>query len=298
MARRLVAGGRTPLRWDLLFAITATTVLAIFFVLELRQMISEYEAVPGSFGRDFTMYIDRVNSWLAGQGFYLDRQLHGPYHWQVGDALYPPSVILLVAPFLVLPAVLFWAIPIATVLWVVFHHRPKAWAWPLIVFCAVWPFTVNSIGAGNPVMWVSMFVALGTVYGWPSVFVFLKPSLAPFAFIGANHRSWWVAAALFALASLVFLPLWIQYVAVIRDSGLTWDYSAHDICICLIGVMAWIGRTKPGDRPAEVAPAPHMFARLGPSWRRPARLRPAWRRPTWRRPDERPDAAGDAGLGV
>src|SRR5262245_53344897 len=75
------------LRWGLLFGILATTVLVVFFLLELRQMVSEYEAVPGSFGRDFAIYLERVQSWFDGNGLYLDRQLHGPYTVAVGDAL-------------------------------------------------------------------------------------------------------------------------------------------------------------------------------------------------------------------
>jgi hypothetical protein len=249
-------------------ALCASVIVVMFLVIEIPPIARDFAAHPGSVGGDFTLYLDRTRAFLAGQGFYLERQLHGSYQWAVGDALYPPTAMLLFAPFLVLPAILWWALPIAIVGWVVWHHRPRPWAWPLILLCVAWPFTVTSVGFGNPVMWVSAFAALGTVYGWAAVLVLLKPSLAPFALIGIRTRRWWIALAIFGLVSLAFLPLWIEYVAVLRDGHLSIDYSLHDIPITMIGVVAWIAKSAPALDPEVVIGVQRVVARL------PDRLQP------------------------
>ena len=41
------------------------------------------EAPPGM---DYGFYVERTQSWLSGDGFYRDRQLHGPYEEGVLDA--------------------------------------------------------------------------------------------------------------------------------------------------------------------------------------------------------------------
>jgi len=117
-------------------------------------------------------------------------------------------------PFLVLPTFVWYVVPPLVIGWVIWHHRPAPWSWPLLALCLAWPFTVNTVLYGNPTPWIAMCVALGTVYGWPAVGVLLKPSLAPFALVGVRRPSWWIALTIGAALSLPLLPLWIQYLAV------------------------------------------------------------------------------------
>jgi len=231
-----------------LAAIGATTVVVVFLVLEVPMIWSGFAADPAAIGGDFHLYVDRTRSFLAGDGFYLPRQLAGPYFWAVGDAFYPPTAILLFAPFLVLPAVFWWAIPVAIVVGVIAWHRPALWSWPLLVACIAWPFTVSSFLFGNPAIWIAALVALGTVLPVAGPFVLLKPSLAPFALAplalaGTRSRGWWIGSAVLALVSVAFLPLWIEWIQVITDAHLPIDYSFHDMPICLIGIVAAMGGT-------------------------------------------------------
>lgn len=216
----------------------------LFSALFLAQWATWMLGDPANiWGGDFLIYRDAAERWLAGGGYYLDRQLHGPYEIQHGDVLYPPTVIPFLVPFLWLPAILWWAIPIGIVAAVVGWHRPHPLAWAGIAACVWFPLTGVKLIYGNPGMWIAAAVALGTVWRWPAAFVLLKPTLAPFALIGINRRSWWITLAGLAAVSLVFLPLWTDAIRVLVDARgeRGWLYSAIEIPMVAIPIIAWIG---------------------------------------------------------
>jgi hypothetical protein len=216
---------------------------ALFFGLFLAQWI-QFLAGGGTanIGVDYTLYMDATRSWLAGTGFYLPEQLAGPYEIVHGVVLYPPTALLLLVPFTVLPAFLWWAIPVAVVAGMVLWHWPAAWAWLAIAVCLWLPITGVRLLHGNPGIWITMVVALGTRFAWPSVFVLLKFTLAPFALVGIRRRSWWIALGLLGAASLLFLPMWADYVTVIRNgSGAGVLYSLTEVPMVAIPVIAWLG---------------------------------------------------------
>jgi len=99
-------------------------------------------------------------------------------------------------------------------------------------------------------------VALGTVIGWPSVLVLLKPTLAPFSLIGIRTRGWWVAAVALGVVSLAMLPGWFDYLTVMRNfEGGSLMYSLDQYPLMVIPVIAWAARNprQPGgNRPAGV----------------------------------------------
>jgi hypothetical protein len=198
---------------------------------------------PNVWGGDLLVYTDATERWLSGGSYYLDRQLHGPYQIVHGDVLYPPTLIPLFLPFLWLPAVLWWVIPLGTVAVVVAWHRPHALAWAGIAACVWFPVTGTKLVYGNPSMWVAAAIALGTVWRWPAALVLLKPTLAPFALIGIHRRSWWVTVAAMVAVSLLFLPLWSDAVRVLVDSrnprGLL--YSLAEVPMVAVPVVAWVG---------------------------------------------------------
>ena len=99
----------------------------------------------------------------------------------------------LFVPFTFLPPILWWAVPIGVVAWVVWRLAPGPLAWPVMALCLVWPPTQVKLITGNPVVWSVAALALACLNYWPSVLVLIKPSLFPFALFGATHRSWWVA---------------------------------------------------------------------------------------------------------
>lgn len=197
----------------------------------------------GRVGADLSLYVNATRGALDGSSFYPAHQLAGPYLIADGDILYPPTAIPLFVPFLVLPAVLFWLVPLGIVGTVILRYRPAPWTWPIMALCLAYPPTMIKLIHGNPFMWVAAAVALGTVYGWPAVFAMLKPTLAPFALIGIRSRHWWIAAFGLALVSLPFAGLWVQYLTVTLDSrnpaGLL--YSLTDVPLLLVPIVAWLG---------------------------------------------------------
>lgn len=205
-------------------------------------------AAGGQPGGDFVMYRDAAARWLAGRPFYQPWQLGGPYDvWaRYGAVLYPPPILLLLVPFTVLPGLLWHALPVAIVAGVITWHRPHPSVWPFLAMGLAWPSTMQMIAHGNPVIWAWTALALGTFWGWPAVAVLLKPTLAPFALFGVRRRSWWIALGAAALVSLLFLPMWGDWATAVIDSrGTGILYSAKEIPMMLLPVVAWLGRSTP-----------------------------------------------------
>ena len=212
---------------------------------QVAQRWPEVDAA-GLPGRDYTLYVQAASRWLGGGDFYLASQLGGPYDIQGagGAILYPPSILILLVPFIVLPAVLWWAIPLAVIGWAIWVHRPTAMTWPVLALLLWWPTTNLKLLGGNPTtLWFTAILALATIRPAASALFVLKPTLIPFAFLGARRRGWWLALGATVALSLPFIGLWAQYVSVLLDardpSGLL--YSLHDVPTMLIPMVVWIG---------------------------------------------------------
>jgi hypothetical protein len=99
---------------------------------------------------------------------------------------------------------------------------------------------------GNTSIWIVAAGFAGAVYGWPSVFVLLKPSLAPFALFGVRQRSWWIALALIVIASLPFGLLWVDWVKATiiypTDGGIL--YSLGYVPAMCAPTVAWLGSSR------------------------------------------------------
>ncbi len=189
-------------------------------------------------GIDYTLYMDATRRWLDGGAFFQPYQLAGPYPIQMGDVLYPPYTLYLFIPFTILPAALWWAIPLGITALVLWRLRPAPVAWPFIALCCFWPPFVARIVAGNPVMWAMAAVALGFLVRWAFVGALIKPSLFPFALIGIRDRAWWVALAVVAIASVPFGALWVDWVRAVTNSSGGLFYSLQDVPILLLPVIA------------------------------------------------------------
>ena len=199
------------------------------------------------FAVDYRLYMDATARWLAGGPFYEPYQLLGPYAVTPGDILYPPTALPLFVLFTVLPAVLWWAVPIAATAVIVVRHRPSAVAIAAIALCLWFPATNVKLLTGNPVMWAVLAVAGGTVWAWPGVLVLIKPSLFPFALIDVRRRSWWAALGLYGLLALAFAPMmrdWLVTVVNAQNPG-GLLYSVQEIPMMAIPVFAWLGRRRP-----------------------------------------------------
>jgi hypothetical protein len=198
------------------------TALALLFtagmLLELWAILPHVKV-----GIDYTLYMERTTSWLAGDGFYLPRQLTGqPYPIAHGDATYPPIALWLFVPFVVLPpapsAVLWWTVPIAIILTALVRLRPAPWTWPILAWTASEPHILFDWSGGNPAMWAFAFLAAGLVLRWPAPFGALKLTLGPFALYGLWRRAWWVGAAGAVLLALPFGGMWLDFATALGNA--------------------------------------------------------------------------------
>lgn len=198
---------------------------------------------PRSIGYDYAFYRDVGARWLADGTYYLPYQTAGPYSFTTMlDVLYPPTGLFLFVPFAVLPAVLWWLIPAAITGYVIWSCRPNVWTVALILLLLAWPKATNSIVYGNTDIWMMATVAGGLRWGWPALFLLIKPTLAIFALVGIRHRSWWVGLAVLVVVSLLQLPLWLDYVVAMRNLAIHADYSLVSIPMLLIPIVAWVRR--------------------------------------------------------
>lgn len=199
-----------------------------------------------SFGLDYRWHMEAAQRLLDTGTPYLPFELAGPFVIGEGAILYPPTAFLLFIPFLWLPAILWWVIPIAILVYGLWWQRPPLWAWVVIVAMLALEKSLNVYVFGNPSMWIVAAIAAGTVWRWPYVFVFAKPTFAPIALLGIRRRSWWVTGVILGVASLVFLPVWFDWFTVVRNSDVSLLYNLPTLPLMLAPLVAWVtGRMRP-----------------------------------------------------
>jgi hypothetical protein len=200
----------------------------------------------GELGRDFDTYVRVAQHWIGTGSLYYPHQLAGPYP-NTGDVnLYPPPTVLLFMPFLVLPAVLWWIVPLGVTAWLVFDDRPAWWSWPILAVAFV-PLDFHAgIAMGNTTMWAVAAIALATRRPAAAVLLGLKPSFLPIALLYAVHRQWWRAALMMGAVALVFLPYWPAWwtaVGNIEGHNLL-TYSLGSVPLLLVPIVAHLARTR------------------------------------------------------
>jgi 4-amino-4-deoxy-L-arabinose transferase-like glycosyltransferase len=95
-------------------------------------------------------------------------------------------------------------------------------------------------------------VALAALYRWPAALVLVKPSLAPFALLGARDRRWWAALAVLAALAVPFAAMWADWARAVADArGAGLLYAAQEVPMIAIGVIAWAARTDIGNDDGE-----------------------------------------------
>jgi len=227
-------------------------------------------AAPGDIGVDFRFYRDLAARWVADGTYFQPYQLEGPYvSTTLVDTFYPPIALLLFVPFLILPAILWWLIPIAVLLYVIAGWRPNLWAVAVMIVLMMW---VRAFGAylwGNTDMWLVAAVAAGLRWGWPAALIAIKPSVLPFMLIGVRRRSFWIAIAALVLVSIPMWELWGDWVIAIRNMDQRPDYSLGSITLYLVPIVAWLGRRRALGEPMLTSQASPPSLRL-PALRRPA----------------------------
>lgn len=214
--------------------------------LQLVQIISGQQAI----GTDLHYYRFVADRWLSTGLYYTPDQLAGPYvvRTQV-DNLYPPHALYLFVPFLFLPDLLWWVLPLAIVAYVIVWCRPHTWAWPLILLILAFPKTPAQILFGNTDMWTTAFIAGGVRWSWPAVLISIKPSLGFFGILGVRDRSWWIALLLLVIVALPFASYWQQYPTITRNSSAQFLYSFGNLPFFLVPIVAWVASSRRGEVP-------------------------------------------------
>jgi hypothetical protein len=236
-----------------LLSIGLTGLFLVFAALEASIVLPPASANGVTLGMDFAIYQERAASWLAGDGFYHAYQLNGPY--VVGEgappALYPPPLLYVLVPSLVLPAVVWWVVPIGIIVASLWRMRPPIWTWPILAAVLCYPRTWIVLVYGNPSLWALAALAAGLVWTWPLAMVPIKPTLAPFALLGIRSRVFWVGVAIAVAASIPFGAMWIDYVTAMSNArnGLGLEYLVGELPIALALVIASLGRRWPTVRP-------------------------------------------------
>ena len=114
-----------------------------------------------------------------------------------------------------------------------------------MLFLLVSPRAHRAFLWGNTDMWMAAGVAAGLRWGWPALVLTLKPSLVFFALVGGSRRSFWLAALVMVAFVVLTLPMWIDYLTVIRNTRLPLDYSLRSIPLLLLPLVAWLGMARP-----------------------------------------------------
>lgn len=240
-----------PVAWTRAAAICFTFALFGLAVLEAALILPIALSHDYTVGLDFSTYRIQADAWLDGEGFYRPRQLVGPYAITQGDSLYPPTLLLLVLPFRVLPLALWWIVPLGVIGFAIYRRRPAWWAWPLLALALAWPKTGMMLLYGNPALWGLAAIAAGAVWGWPYAFAVVKPVLAPFALLGIRHREWWVAMTCAVVLAIPFGTMWLDYARVLLNarSGDSF-YLVGDLVPAVLIAVALSRRAAP-PVPAE-----------------------------------------------
>ena len=230
-------------RWRRPIAVGLTVAFIAIGVAILAFGLSE---VGGRIiGLDIGHYLDGTRRWLETGSPYLPNEVAGPFEIDPLTFLHPPIALLLFLPFLVLPTVLFWLIPIGVVVWAVVDWRPADWTWPVMAALLAFSRFHIPLIVGNTDLWVWAAIALGLRLAWPALLIVIKPSLFPFMLIGIRHRSWWIGVAVVALFAIPFGSLWFDWVAVIRNAPKDVTYSLANVPWLIVPIIAWAARTRP-----------------------------------------------------
>jgi hypothetical protein len=227
-------------RWARPLALAVTAVaIAVALLVEVPLLV---QVIGPKLGDDFRFYREIGERWVTGGPVYLPHQLAGPYEVTLQvDNLYPPFALLLFVPFVWLPSVLWWAIPIGLVGYAIWSWKPAWWAIPIIALLLAWPKTLSSVLWGNFDMWMMAFVAAGLCWRWPAVFLAFKPSLALFGLIGVRDWRFWAVGIGLVVVSL---PLLFEYVTAMRNVSIPLDYSLGSVPMLLLPIVAWLGRRR------------------------------------------------------
>jgi hypothetical protein len=237
--------------------VASLVLTGLFLLVAAAIAATRFQAFEarGLVGVDRELIAELGRRWVVDGTMYLPYQfVPYAYDYAAGTTdiarmpgLYPP----IAGPFLWLgghlPAVLWWAIPLAVIIHCVARWRPAIWSLPLLAVLLAFPNTPSAIIAGNTTMWIAAGVSAGLMWRWPILITLLKPTFAPLILLHIRSRVVLGGLLVAGLASLLALPDWLRYFEVLRQSNVSLNYSVENLPILAIPVVAWVAGT-PGAR--------------------------------------------------
>jgi hypothetical protein len=212
-------------------------------------------------GLDFGHYVAATRRWLETGSPYLPLELAGPFQYSDLTFIHPPIALVLFAPFLVLPALLFWILPIAGTLAVILSWRPSRWTWPVMALLLNWPHFAGALIVGNSNLWACFFIA-----GLPGLFGRREGRVT---LVRDRARSAAIVTIAMIVAAALLGGLWVEWLIVLDNSPGDLSYSIAAVPWISVPIVAWLGRTRPAEyaQPATtpVAPSVAMTHSLGQS---------------------------------
>lgn len=255
--RRSPLRGRAHLRIARLLAAAEIELAVVLSGLALWNLAAAARGGMSAFiGLDFDHYIAAARRWIEVGTPYLPHEVAGRFEFSDLTFLHPPIALALFTPFLVLPPILFWLLPVLGTTAIVATWQPARWTWPIMALQLNWPRLGGAVIVGNTDLWVAFFIAAGLRFGWPVLLLVVKPSIAPFAIVdfvallradAVPVRRWREIAAAAAILVLVAVPfgrLWLDWLAVVRHSPADPLYSIAAVPWLTIPVVAWMGRRR------------------------------------------------------
>ena len=238
-----VRGSPGVMRWGRPVAIGLSILFVAFAALRLYATATlTYE---GLLGYDYGHYLDATRRWIDIGTPYLPSEVAAPFDYAPLTFLHPPTSLPFFAIFLPLPAILWWAIPLAIVAISVAAYRPAAWTWPVMAASLAFPGFAAVMVVGNTDMWAWAAFALAIRWGWPAaLLVAVKPSLAVLGLVGITRRSTWIVGLLVVVVAMFFGDLWWQWGMVVINSPGNLDYSRQNLPWLIMPAIAWAGRAS------------------------------------------------------
>jgi hypothetical protein len=203
-SQRLLSRG-LPLQSHRIAVRVAAGVLLLAIGYELFYSITNPLGVVHSWGADYSVYMETTRRWLSGGDFYR------PF-----TVFYPPIALLVLIPMSYLPAALWWAIPVATIAYVVARQCRSDWQ-RVALLAALADFALVPLASGNGSLWIAAAIAAGNRWAWPAALIALKPNLAPWMLVGVRRRSFWIVLGALALVSLLLLPMWVGWFQALQE---------------------------------------------------------------------------------
>jgi hypothetical protein len=262
---------RASIHWIKRPALIAAVLSLFAWAVIQLVAIHQGASLRGEIGYDFRLYDGIARHFLQTGEMYYSHQLAGPYVGLGTVNIYPPVAMYLFMPFVLLPAILWWVVPLTVIVAALNRLRPPLWWWLAFAVAINLPipsqFLVGLV-YGNTLMWtvagICAAAAFGPFLAWtviakPVDFLFALP------FVWRSPRG----LALGIAASLVLLPFWFDWVAAIANMtgrpGIFYAASGWPVlAVCLLARMGSWHRLRAGVSLDRLRSSIRPRARLSP----------------------------------